>query len=321
MAMIVIDLFVSVTGIARTSEVYFNEDQGKSYRSDYEYVWFSEGYSMGRVNHGEYFGPYYTKEKQSGIKRVALLGDSYVEGLQVFERNHFRALIEKQLSIGYEDSVQVLNFGRSNFNFPNMYGYSKLKVEQYQPDLYIVFVSQEDLWSLETDALLPNVDPQSLAPVPYLGLQNLSSFKNANSILSYSTTAYMLNSSRRKVKEEGLINIVFEGKFATKETSVAKERKVAPLNLKLLDRIDNERFIIVYREKKPLPIHFKSEILKRGIKFIDLSEVLAKQEQIGKNPNYWFNLNNDGHWNRHGHKTVAQYLSPIIIQELSELED
>lgn len=314
--LIVLELFVFHAGISRKSEVFFSKDIGKMYTPNYGYTWFSEGFSMGEINKGGYLGPFYKKEKEANIKRVALLGDSYVEGFQVFGRSHFRTILEQQLNSSLIDSIEVLNFGRSNFNFPNMYAYHALVAEDYQPDLTIYFVSREDLTSLTTDVLLPNVSPMSIEVVPFLSNESAASFTKANNILSKSSLAYMLNSARRSVQNQGMINVAFDGKFSSRKKPEDKEEAIQPINLKLFEKINKDDVIFVYREKTRLPKNLKIDIENAGLDLIDLSYLLSDLEKSGDDPNFWFNQDSDGHWNIIGHKAVGTYLTSAVSSRL-----
>jgi len=321
--LLLIELFVFNAGISRKSEVYFSEQTGKSYTPNYSYTWFSEGYALGSINEGGYLGPFYKKVKTEQVKRVALLGDSYVEGIQVFDRNHFRTVLEKELNAQSQDSVEVLNFGRSNFNFPNMFAYCELVVKDYEPDLSIFFVSGEDLTSLTTDVLLPNVSPLTLEPVPFLSSEKVEGFNRANQILSNSALAYMLNSARRSLQNQGIVNTVFDGKFspkkitvAKKQITVAKKKMIQSINLELFNRLDKEKVIFVHREKTPLPLNLKQAIQNANLDLIDLSSFLTELEDSGQNPNAWKNQKTDGHWNVLGHKAVGTYLVSVVASKL-----
>lgn len=313
---LLLELFIYNAGISRKSEVSFSQQTGKSFTPNYNYTWFSEGYSMGVINQGGYLGPYYKKEKGSHIKRVALLGDSYVEGFQVFDRNHFRAILEGKLNSELKDSVEVLNFGRSNFNFPNMFAYENLGAKSYAPDLSLFFVSREDLTSLTTDVLLPNVSPTSLEVVPFLSNESAERFSKANHVLSASSLAYMLNSARRSVQTRGVFNSIFDGKFNSVTLEEPNESDIQPINLKLFEKLNKEKVIFVYREKTPLPNNLKQAIQNAGIDLIDLSSFLTELENLGENPNAWFNQKSDGHWNVKGHRAVGTYLVSTVSSKL-----
>ena len=309
------EFFIFHSGTVRRSEVYFDASKGKSYKPFYSYVWFSEGFSMGEVNAGGYLGPYYSEKKDEKIKRIALLGDSYVEGFQVFERNHFRNHLERLLNENAShDSIEVLNFGRSNFNIPNMYAYQHLVVEEYQPDLVIYFVSLEDMWSLQTDVLLPNVHPMSLEVMPCLSDDSAPGFKKANTVLSRSSFAYMANSARRKIQGNGFVNVVLDQTPSGEVSDTIPD--MAPISYKLLKKLDPLRTMLVYREKKAIPENYKRQLRELGLPLIDMSSYLSALEEEGSNPNAWM-YGYDGHWNRQGHLAVAKFLADKLQPEFN----
>ena len=316
LTMFVLDVFMSIGGVSRKSEVSYNTELGKELMPNYNFIWFTEGFAMGSVNKFGYLGPDYASKKPKETKRIALLGDSYIEGVQVFERNHFRGILEEKLNAN-QDSVQVLNFGRSNFNFSNMYAYHQLKVSKYNPDLVLYFVSQEDLWINETDILLPNVNKETLDVVVSLDQSSVPSFKMTNGVLQTSSFAYMLNSARRKVKKNGVVNAVFDGKFQKNDKVVLlEENQLSELSASLLEKLDTTKVIIVYREKARMPISAKTTIEGLGFRVIDLSPFLRALDAEGKNPNQWRLLNSDGHWNIEGHKAVGDYLAKLLSSSL-----
>src|SRR5215472_11421352 len=51
-----------------------------------------EGVAHVRINHDGFRGPDYPKTKPAGVFRVAVLGDSYVEAIQVAEDKTFTAV-------------------------------------------------------------------------------------------------------------------------------------------------------------------------------------------------------------------------------------
>ena len=308
-----VDVYILSAGISRISEVEFTETTGKRYRPGYNYVWFSEGFSMGAVNAQGYLGPGYQINKQKGVKRIALLGDSYVEGFQVFDRNHFRTVLEKELNQVNSDSVQVLNFGRSNFNLPNMYAYQKLMVDKYEPDLILYFLSEEDLTSSETDPLLPNTDTLTLETKPYLSNSKLQKFTLANKVLKQSALAYMLNAARRKAQENTWLHTIFDGKFDFEFPLKRMSKVIVPeLTIEILNSMDADKVILVYREKKTISPECLNAINESGLQFINLTEPLLSLERNGNNPNYWPIQNTEGHWNVEGHKAVGEKLGKLL---------
>ena len=61
------------------------------------------------------------KNKSANVLRIALIGDSYIEGFQLFERHHFKTYLEQKLSQKLKKKVEVLNFGIGGADLRGMY--------------------------------------------------------------------------------------------------------------------------------------------------------------------------------------------------------
>jgi len=88
---------------ARTASRFTPEWSGRFYfDSDHEWV-------LVRANSLGFRSPEVSEDKPAGVRRVALVGDSLIAGLQVDADVHHRALIEGALA--GNGAVQVMNFG------------------------------------------------------------------------------------------------------------------------------------------------------------------------------------------------------------------
>jgi hypothetical protein len=87
----------------RTASRFTPNWSGRFYfDSDHEWV-------MVRANSIGFRSPEVSEDKPTGVRRVALIGDSLIAGLQVEPDVHYRALIEGALA--ERGAVQVMNFG------------------------------------------------------------------------------------------------------------------------------------------------------------------------------------------------------------------
>ena len=89
--------------------------------------------------------------KKPGTLRVAIMGDSYVESLQVPRDSNYLKLAQKQLSQELAQPVEVLNFGVSNYSVAQDYLRYKTLARQFKPDIVILAFRVD-----ETGKLLPN---------------------------------------------------------------------------------------------------------------------------------------------------------------------
>ena len=119
---IVLELFIQNSGVGNLSISENDRQNGQVLKKNTNIIYFNEGFYIGKTNKYGYYGPDYDTIKSEGSLRIALIGDSYVEGHQVFDRNHFRCLLEKNLNDSLNKKVEVLNFGMSGFNLNDNLG-------------------------------------------------------------------------------------------------------------------------------------------------------------------------------------------------------
>ena len=101
--------------------------------------------------------------KPAGTYRVAVLGDSLVEGLQSPIEKTFGYLLGGELTKKLHRPIEVLNFGNSGYSTAQEYLQLK-KVWKYSPDLVLMGYSNRDIfenWS-PPDETITNVRPYAL---------------------------------------------------------------------------------------------------------------------------------------------------------------
>ncbi|CAN5413798.1 hypothetical protein BH10CYA1_BH10CYA1_01760 [soil metagenome] len=107
--------------------------------------------------------PNLTIAKPSGTYRVAVLGDSLVEGLQSPIEKTFGYKMGEELTQKLHRPIEVLNFGNSGYSTAQEYLQLK-KVWKYSPDLVLMGYSNRDIfenWS-PPDETITNVRPYAL---------------------------------------------------------------------------------------------------------------------------------------------------------------
>lgn len=120
--------------------------------------------------------PNLTIAKPAGTYRVAVLGDSLVEGLQSPIEKTFGYRIGAELTEKMHRPIQVLNFGNSGYSTAQEYLQLK-KVWKYNPDMVVLGYSNRDIfenWS-PPDETITNVRPYALhLPNSHLVVDNSS---------------------------------------------------------------------------------------------------------------------------------------------------
>ncbi|HXK38334.1 MAG TPA: SGNH/GDSL hydrolase family protein [Candidatus Paceibacterota bacterium] len=94
-----------------------------------------------RINNAGFMGPHRELVAPQGTYRIAILGDSIVEGLQVDEDKTFAALLEQALNEHKRclKKVEVLNFGLSGMGAYKEYLAYEQIASHYNPNLVILF--------------------------------------------------------------------------------------------------------------------------------------------------------------------------------------
>jgi len=136
-----------------------NDIVGLTLRPGAEGWYAEEGRAYVKVNSAGMRDVERTRGKQPGRLRIAVLGDSYTEALQVDRERAFPALLEKRLA-QCGPAVEVLNFGVSGFGTAQQLLTLRHKVWDYAPDIVLLaFFPSNDVRNnsrtLDPDRLRP----------------------------------------------------------------------------------------------------------------------------------------------------------------------
>ncbi|MGP0127755.1 MAG: SGNH/GDSL hydrolase family protein [cyanobacterium endosymbiont of Rhopalodia musculus] len=105
--------------------------------------WIQEGNGWVKVNKDGLRDKYYTKEKPKDTFRIAILGDSFAEAIQVNLEETFWSFIEQELrncpSINNQ-TVEAINFGVGDYGTAQELMTLKHQVKHYSPDMVILAI-------------------------------------------------------------------------------------------------------------------------------------------------------------------------------------
>jgi hypothetical protein len=93
----------------------------------------------GRINSHGWRDRERSAEKPRGVYRVAFLGDSFVEAMQVETDSTFLALAEDDLNSRSGRRVEIMNFGRSGATQTEELLILRSDVEEFSPDMVALF--------------------------------------------------------------------------------------------------------------------------------------------------------------------------------------
>jgi hypothetical protein len=308
---IVLELFIQNSGVGNLSISENDRQNGQVLKKSTNIINFNEGFYIGKTNKYGYYGPDYDTIKSEGSLRIALIGDSYVEGHQVFDRNHFRFLLEKNLNDSLNRKVEVLNFGMSGFNLNDNYCYYNNFVKSFNPDLTFLFLSDEDFTSKSNKNRRPianyennelKIDYSFRKSKEFLYREKTSWFRGKSITLGY--VFIMLQYLKSDKWKEIIFDKFYVKNKVTNTSKKVTNKYISKLNLEIIkELIADERVYFV--EKKNLDTVY-AEII--GTK--NLIRLPGSEDSIY---HYWPITKRIGHWNIDGHELVSSYLTKSII--------
>ncbi len=321
--LLLLEGYLRMAEVEAVSMSEFDPEVGRVMMPNRNFTYYNENFTVGSYNRYGYLGPAYPPQRADGTLRIALLGDSYVEGFQVQPRNHFRTLLEQQLQNTLAtDAVEVLNFGRSGFDLANSRAYDSLFVAKFRPDITLYFLAVSDLEQSQDDPLLPHwyiEDGQLRLSDDFRRSGSLRTFQLVKHGLHHSSILQMLNNDLKLVKAGKAGRILFE-KVATlwSPENPPSPKPILPevdsVSLALIQDIGHDPgSIIVNRDSIPFPPVAQQAIRRAGIPLLNVADTLTTLRQRGLDAIAWEATGMRGHWNHAGHQAVAAYLTEQLV--------
>lgn len=176
LAILFVEFVLFLAGMGEEEIFKFDPEIGFQHMADKRVTWRTEGFAQSYLNSDGMREANLTVAKPENTYRVALLGDSMVEGLQVPIESTFGAIIGRRLSPLNGKQVQVLNFGTSGYSTAQEYLQLKKQVLKYRPDLVIACYDSRDIFEnwASPDQVITNVRPMAIhLPNSYLVVDSL----------------------------------------------------------------------------------------------------------------------------------------------------
>jgi lysophospholipase L1-like esterase len=324
--MVLLELFLRFSGTSIPSFVQDDARFGRVLRPNAPLLFVNEGFHLGDVNRWGYLGPGYPPKKPPGTFRIALLGDSFVEGFQLFDRHHVRSLLERDLS---RDGarVEVLNFGLSGFNFPLMFDYGREFVSQYEPDVVAFFVGSEDFaqpstdlgprFRVEGDSLIVDLEfahtPPFRRKTRFGSIRNFGFYtllKKAYTLARQGRTAAIVLDKLHPDHGQPPPEIDWDEESAAIDPG--RDRVNRWMMAELGRRNASGSVRIVFIVKGHVADSHAALIEENGMALWDPKPALDALRAQGIDPQWWPATSKRGHWNARGHEAIAEYLRPKL---------
>ena len=143
LGILLFEIGLRLAGVSYPSFYTWDECQGFALRPGAEGWFRSEGESYIRINSAGLRDREHTKTKPPNTLRIAILGDSYAEALQVSLKDTFWAVLERELTkcpyLGGRQ-VEVINFGVSGYGTAQELMTLRHRVWDYSPDIVVLAV-------------------------------------------------------------------------------------------------------------------------------------------------------------------------------------
>jgi hypothetical protein len=313
LTLLVLELFIQLSEINSTSISRNDNIRGIATKESKSFIRFNEGFYIGASNSYGYWGPAYDSVKPKNTFRIALVGDSYVEGHQVFERDHFRSLLENEFEQKNNTRTQVLNFGMSGFNLNDSYCLYMDYVKKFQPDLTLFFISNEDF----TNTNSSNRRPQCVISGDSLLIDY--SFRESEEFKHRQATSWYRGKSVLLGYVFGGIIIIKNGDLPNKlfPKWIPKKENVNSLDKKIKELPEKEKRIVEYLTKNERVLFVGTHLLDDKIieLFHETPNGLLLIPQLEEEKyHFWKVTKIKGHWNREGHKLVVKNIIETITK-------
>ncbi|NTV46160.1 MAG: SGNH/GDSL hydrolase family protein [Chlorobiales bacterium] len=325
-SLVIIDIYVNYAEIENVSIFEVEPGIGKVLTPNLKMLYLNEGFHMGQVNEYSYFGPGYSPNKEADVLRVALIGDSQVEGHYMFDRHHFRSVLEKELAKLSGKKVEVLNFGYGGIDIGGMYCRDFSFASKFNPDLTVYFVGAGD-FVVEHDPLYPNcyLENDSLKIDYNLDRDAYESYLKTRSLRENSTLMKMLSDCIGIAKEGRTAEIVLEKfytGFSRPNTHPATEQleQNSPIQIPaiaaaiLKDLSQREDKVLVLR--RDFPEEAMPYIQNSKCRIIVLDKAFDGLRAKGIDPQYWPITKKHGHWNHAANQAIGDYLARKIEESM-----
>lgn len=324
------ELFIRTSHLGSVSPTEFYPDIGRGRRKSLTYLYFNEGFGVGKFNRYRYLGEPNPPTRKQNTIRVVLLGDSYVESFQVFERDYFGEIAEQYLRRKYPDlHFEFLNFGRSGFDMADMYAYQKTFADSFNPDYVLYMISNQDLIPNYTDPLRPKtlIENDSLIISFNFDAKEMAMFAQSKFLTQNLCLMNLLNNGRKRAMETSISAILFDKIYwwFNHEANSEKTRtengvryQMNPVTRKIVESLDPEKTVIVNIDVQKLPSAFLRLCNDHQLNYFDLGISLRQMKENGEDPGEWVATDKKGHWNHKAHQTIGKDIALYISQLMDE---
>jgi len=183
LAVFALESLFAIAGVGGQEFMQIDHKLGTKHIPNKQVIWRMEGFSADKLNSFGYRDIEHTVAKPLGVKRVAVMGDSHSEGLQVPLQDTYARRLEESLNdsahkTADKTNYEVLNFACSGYSTAQEYVQFSQEVVPYKPDVTVILMH----WG-NTTANIVDPNKRRLAqPRPYFYLDSEGALKEDDSV-------------------------------------------------------------------------------------------------------------------------------------------
>ena len=140
-ALTIAEVALRLAGFSYFNPYTYDAELGSTLRPNAEGWWTKEGFAYVKINSRGFRDYEHALQKPKDTIRIAILGDSFSEALQLSIENTFWSVMRRQLESALEPrhkQVEVLNFGVSRFSTARELIMLRRHVWQFDPDVVVL---------------------------------------------------------------------------------------------------------------------------------------------------------------------------------------
>lgn len=184
LSVIALELTLGALGVGQQEIVQPDPVLGCVHLKDKMVTWRLEGYSHEKLSTQGLRDTEHNVAKPANTYRIAVLGDSSTEGLQVSMDETYTKRLEKLLNQNLPQdlagkNVEVINFGCSSYSTGQELMLFREQVKKFAPDMTVVLLCKGDILENTLDVLHPG----KAEPRPYFYLDQAGNLQCDNGIL------------------------------------------------------------------------------------------------------------------------------------------
>ncbi len=275
----------------------------------------------------------------AGVKRIAIIGDSFVEALQV---PYTDSLAERLEGAG-QGRLQVYRFGISGAPLSHYLAMARHVAQTYQPDMIVLVLVHNDFdesfsyvagrytSSFQKFRMEANQVTEEIPPVPYQATWR--DWLRQSATLRYLYYRQKLNPAAMMMQMSAAAppayqaNIALDA-FLAHRAAIQSATGYAMAQFQLLSQRHNfQPLVIMDGDRRAIaerldaaPLYkdgalwlnaMASEMAAHAsVKFIDLHPIFEEDWRLNHQP---LNFVSDNHWNEQGHKVAARALEAHVL--------